>query len=207
MLALRMYQTHSFGDHWRAVSYALTIAARRGEPVDLYVLPEWAVRCRQIAQELQGTGVTVWADGPDVVADRLTGVTTAGFPLLPTRTKWVSVGKAIAYQFDGVFLAARKNPPPADIELFLVWCAEREYEAVNVSGHAIPAIKDAIDVLAKCQEFVGVNSGFSQMVYSVSTPATILRYQYPNWEADFEFWHTPAKRVFVDVAEFISRTE
>jgi hypothetical protein len=185
-----------FGDVWRTVEYIHHI--RRGHPgtIRLYGLWHgWSDRNYSAVPVADRSGLvleiaaaldvprtfevvsTVAADEVQTIED---GWHSPIAPV-PTRVRWQGWGREpfwrIAYQFDGNVLGSQKNPPPNELERLL--SIAPGYEMVRLGAHL--SVQECVEVAARSDLFIGVDSGMIQLCYSVGVPVMIVRYSQSPW--------------------------
>ncbi len=126
------------------------------------------------------------------------------FPQRPTRVRWRGwahgLHRRLAYQLDGRWSAADKNPPPEDLPRLLRWAPG--FELVRL-GEPL-SVRECIEAAAASDLYFGVDSGMLQLSYAVGVPVFLIgfRSSYPVLFA----WHGSRHAVHcADTADFLTK--
>lgn len=191
-----------FGDVLRTVQYGLYLQNTKGYQVSLYPVCHGYIHhdfqaapragrldlCREIAaafDRIQPMKILDRAPLEQVVFSW--DLLPWHFPYQATRVRWspppAGGYRRVTCQFDGVWNAPQKNPPPEELERLL--SGVPGYELVRLGKHL--SVAKNIEALATSDFFVGIDSGLMQLAYSAGTPAFLLPYS-QTWEPLF-CWH------------------
>lgn len=190
MKLYNFYHFHGFGDCWRSACMALLESEQQNDKVGLCTVTSEGDRLlllQEIINELDSKGRVILLQDSKFLGEHLQ--VNQNVPVIPTKIRWnKGVYNRIAYQFDGKYNGRYKNPPKEHIDLFFRYAKDNGIEVVNIgeSGGRLN-IRQYIEIVSKCDLFVGVCSGMAQLCYSVGIPVVILRYN--QFQDAMDLWH------------------
>ena len=111
---------------------------------------------------------------------------------LKTKKLWSqNSSKTVCYQFDGISWSETKNISHNDSQSIIDFLKNIGYNVIRLGSHM--SIKECVDILAKSEIFVGVDSGMSHIGHSVGTPVCIVSNANIDWIAQ---WHHNKNFIF-----------
>jgi hypothetical protein len=208
-----------FGDVWKSLQFAHYVRRTRGIVVRLYArwhgwpgtdfsprpLANRAALAREIEEVLEvSSPLEIVTDGPLEEVTCLLGRWPMHFPEVPTRVRWRGwehgLHRRLAYQFDGRWSAADKNPPPEDLARLVGWAPG--FELVRLGDPL--SVRECTEAAAASDLFFGVDSGMIQLCYAVGVPVFLIGYRMDPlmlccWHGDRHAVHC------ADTADFLAR--
>jgi hypothetical protein len=208
-----------FGDVWKSVQFAHYVRRTRGIVVRLYA--RWhgwpgvdfsatpqvdrSALAREIEEVLDVSGpLEIVGEVPLEEVTCLLGRWPMHFPQVPTRVRWRGwahgLHRRLAYQFDGRWSAADKNPPPEDLPRLLEWGPG--FELVRL-GEPL-SVRECVAAAAASDLYFGVDSGMLQLCYAVGVPVFLIGY---GMSPEVLFaWHGSRHAVHcADTADFLAK--
>jgi hypothetical protein len=175
---------HHLGDRWASVNAMLRLSARYGKPamlsrwtyVDLltYGWIDLKPSLVEILTVLDAPGCTVHIVDEKPTVD-LHAVDVWNRPYYKTHAQWspenAELMHTIAYQWDGIWNGALKNPPQEHINLF----HQRFPFAVQLGKQL--DLFSIVTHLAHSLALFTIDSGMSHVARSVGTPMYLCKYQ------------------------------
>jgi hypothetical protein len=208
-----------FGDVWKSLQFAHYVRRTRGIAVRLY--PRWhgwpgedfsarpladrAALAREIEEVLEvASPLEIVTDVPLEAVTCLLGRWPMHFPQVPTRMRWQGwdhgLRRRLAYQLDGRWSAADKNPLPEDLPRLLGW--GRGFELVRLGAPL--SVRECAEAAAASDLFFGVDSGMIQLCYAVGVPVFLITYRMDR-QVLFA-WHGSRHAVHCsDTADFLTK--
>ena len=194
----------AFGGVWRSVLYAAWVQAAQRVRVRIYSqwhgLP-WKNFSRKplqnrapLIREILGVldtvePIEVVEEAPLKQVVSPVGVLPFHFPCPHTKVRWKGWNgrefHRIAYQIDGGFKGAEKNPKPVDRPVLRSFVSG--YRWIRLGKHL--SVRECVNEAASCDLFFGVDSGMQQLCYAVGVPVFLLPYKQDpfilhNWHGD-----------------------
>jgi hypothetical protein len=208
-----------FGDVWKSVQFAHYVRRTRRISVRLYArwhgwpgedfstspLVDRAALAREIDEVLDvSSPLEIVADTPLDEVTCLLGRWPMHFTQVPTRARWRGwahgLYRRLAYQLDGRWSAAEKNPPPEDLPRLLGWAPG--FELVRL-GDSL-SVRECVAAAASSDLCFGVDSGMLQLCYAVGVPVFLIGYRMGR-EVLFA-WHGNRHAVHcADTADFLAK--
>lgn len=180
---------------WLYTSYALSLSEEKGDCVGL-CLPDrsWRLAC-EISEALHTHGSISRAESgsPLRIAD------TRARRLKPTRIRHVGDFGHICYRFDAHYDPKNKSAPEQHESAFCAAMTAQGFKAIRLGRNA--EIRETIDLVSKARFCVTVNTGISQLIYSVGCPNYIV--QYGASDHQVSEWDSMAVKVCANIPEFL----
>ncbi len=152
------------GDVWASLSYYHRLSSEQQRVILLASSPTVS----EAYGLLDAPGHVFLTDSP-ATEPPVSYDTIYRLPYFPTKKVWhPSDSKVVCYQFDGRHKAEIKNPTPAQILRFVRRLRVAGLTPLDIGNKFL--IEQGIEALAGAGCFVGINSGWTEVVASVGTP-------------------------------------
>jgi hypothetical protein len=162
-----------FGDIWAMTNYLLRVSQELGKPARFFSRAKHiGDTIKEIVPLLKSKG-SVNIVGPHEKI--LSYCEPFSIKFLPTIKEWSPTSNIIAYQFDGRHLQRQKNLPCIRLAYLINSLMDMGYDPVDVGGYK--PLEYIVDILSKCQFFVGCPSGLSVVSLSVGNPVFLITRQ------------------------------
>ena len=172
------------GDCWASVNYMLGMSEAIRDSVYLSDHYDHNRKRKEVGSKLKEILPLFSSIGKVIVTGEDSGVDCClswldvyPVPYLPTKVRWVTnKSKTVCYQFDKKSHMSGRIPKE-DEQLVLDTLCEMGFVPVKLGREQ--TIEEAVALLAACEFFVGLDSGFTHVAHSVGVPVYMIRSERP----------------------------